>query len=169
MHPYRERMFAPPSWWLAAVVFAVVWGWVALVITSWTIATVVTVVVGAGSLFAVQRYGSLLVEVEDDTLRVGRASIGRADVGAVEPLNRVEYRRRLGTGADARAHLVTRPYLDRGVLVCIDDVHDPAPYWLLSSRHPDELATALGHTGPAPTTAAHDTIGESPRGEEAQG
>jgi hypothetical protein len=29
------------------------------------------------------------------------------------------------------------------VLVVLDDVDDPTPYWLLSSRHPERVLSAL--------------------------
>ena len=45
--------------------------------------------------------------------------------------------------ADARAYLLLRPYLKRAVKVEITDRADPAPYWLISTRHPEELAQAL--------------------------
>ncbi len=166
MTTYRERLTAPFSWWLAAVAFAAVWGWVMLVVTTWPIAITVTVVLSVIDLYAVWRYGSMLVAVGPDGLRVGRASIDSAHIGVVQPLNRVDYRLRLGTGADARAYLVTRPYLDRGVLVTVKDPSDPVPYWLLSSRRPDALAAALGHTETAPQSPANDPIREVPRGEE---
>lgn len=166
MTTYRERLAAPLSWWLTALAFAVVWGWVVLVVTTWPIAISVTVVVAVIDLYAVWRYGSLLLSVGPAGLRVGQASIAHEHIGAAEPLNRADYRLRLGTGADARAFLVTRPYLDRGVIVAVDDDSDPAPYWLVSSRRPEALAAALGHTGTVPQTPVHDTIGEAPRGEE---
>ena len=45
-----------------------------------------------------------------------------------------------GRDADARAYLLLRPYLKRAVRVEITDPADPTPYWLVSTRHPDELA-----------------------------
>ena len=48
--------------------------------------------------------------------------------------------------ADARAYLLLRPYLKRGVRVDITDPADPAPYWLVSSRRPDALVSALEAT-----------------------
>ena len=167
MTTYRERLTAPVSWWLAALVFAAVWGWIMLVVTTWPIAIAATIVVAVPCLYVVWRYGSLLITVDADTLRVGRASIARAHIGAVEPLHRADYRLKLGTGADARGYLVTRPYLDRGVLVPIEDASDPTPYWLVSSRRPDAFAAALGHTENAPAPA-HDPNGDTPRGEEDQ-
>jgi hypothetical protein len=163
---YRERLTAPASWWLAALAFGAAWGWVMLVATNWPIAITATAIVAGPCLYLVWRYGSLLITVDDEELRVGRASIGRADTGAVQPLHRADYRLRRGTGADARAYRVTRPYIDRGVLVPIDDETDPTPYWLVSSRLPDALAAALGHTENAPVPPEHDPNGDAPRGEE---
>jgi hypothetical protein len=159
--PYRERLTAPPSWWLAALLFALVWGWVFVIATKWSIAIVVTVLLTAAGFALVWRYGSLLIAVEPAGLRVGNAFVESAHIGEVVPLDRATYRTRLGVGADARAFLATRPYLDHGVLVTIDDAADPAPYWLVSSRRPDTLAAALDQNIP------HRTIGDAPRGKEA--
>ena len=60
-----------------------------------------------------------------------------------------------GPEADARAFLLLRPYLKRAVRVEITDPADPAPYWLVSSRRPDELAGALHRlTGTTPSLTA---------------
>ncbi|MCW2800642.1 MAG: hypothetical protein JWQ70_2114 [Aeromicrobium sp.] len=163
---YSERLTAPISWWLAACGFAAVWGWILLVVTTWAVAIAVTVVVAALTLTVVSRFGSLHISVGDDGLRVGQALLDRPHIGNVEMLNRAAYRMRMGTGADARAYLVTRPYLDRGVLVSVDDDRDPTPYWLISSRRPEALAAALGHTGHAPEPSANQTIRETPDVEE---
>jgi hypothetical protein len=163
---YRERLTAPLSWWLAALGFALVWGWVFVVATTWAIAIVVTILLAIVGGFAVWRYGSLLITVGPDGLHVGRAFVGSEHIGAVTSLDRAAYRTRLGTEADARAYLVTRPYLDHGVAVTIDDPSDPTPYWLVSSRHPDALAAALT---PVPSsTATHDSNGDTSRDEAAQ-
>ena len=52
-------------------------------------------------------------------------------------------RRVAGREADVRAFLLLRPYLKRAVKVETTDPADPAPYWLLSSRRPDDLAAAV--------------------------
>lgn len=161
MTTYRERLTAPVSWWIAALAFALVWGWVFVVATNWTFAIVVTVLLTAAGFAAVWRYGSLLVEAGPDGLHVGRAFVESAHIGGATSLDRAAYRTQLGTGADARAYLATRPYLDHGVVVTIDDAADPAPYWLVSSRHPDALAASIDPKNP------NQTIGDTPRGEEA--
>jgi hypothetical protein len=48
-----------------------------------------------------------------------------------------------GTGLDARAFLVIRGWIRDVVRVPITDVADPAPYWLVSTRHPEQLAAAI--------------------------
>ncbi len=152
---YNERLTAPASWWLGAIAFAVVWGWILLVATTWTTAIITTVLVATLGLFAVWRIGAALVAVEPGGLRAGPAFLDAEHIGTVEPLHREDYRRRLGVDADARAFLVTRPYLDRGVLVHVTDGSDPTPYWLISSRSPQALAAALGHTGPSSEEVPH--------------
>ena len=75
--------------------------------------------------------------------RAGRARIEARHLGAAESLDAERTRRVAGREADARAYLCLRPYLKRAVRVEITDPADPAPYWLVSSRRPDDLAGAL--------------------------
>jgi hypothetical protein len=88
-------------------------------------------------------YGSASVTVADGHLRAGRARIELEHVGRAVPLDREAARRAAGVEADARAYLLLRPYLHQAVRVEITDPADPAPYWLLGTRHPDHLAAAL--------------------------
>ncbi len=155
MTTYTERLTAPISWWLTALAFAVVWGWILLVATTWPIAIATTIIVGLLSLYTAWRYGSIRIDVDSEALHAGAASLAVGHLGQVEILHRADYRNRLGVGADARAHLVTRPYLDRGVLVHVRDDTDPTPYWLISSRRPEALAAALGHTVPTSEEVTH--------------
>ena len=91
--------------------------------------------------------GSATVSVGNGTLRAGRAHIATALLGPAEPLDAEATRRVHGVDADARAFLVTRPYLKRSVLVPVLDPADPTPYWLVSTRHPARLAAALEASG----------------------
>ena len=47
MTTYRERLSAPASWWVAALAFGVVWGWIMLVASTWPIAIVTAIAVAA--------------------------------------------------------------------------------------------------------------------------
>jgi hypothetical protein len=149
---YRERLGVPFRWWVqGAMLVATLW--LALVVAvpgtvAWPVTGGALLVMAACFL----AYGNARVEVADGELRAGRAHIAGTHLGAVEALDPEQTRRVAGAEADARAYLVLRPYLRRAVRVAITDPADPTPYWLVCTRHPDELAAALARlatpTGP---------------------
>lgn len=152
MSEYRERLTAPPSWWVVAPLFGGICGWIMVVAATPTLGVVAAV---AGTLAVgalVWSYGSLTVQAGVDGLRVGSAHLPRDFLGTVTALDRAAFRAQLGPDADARAWLRTRPYVDGGVRVEVNDPSDPAPYWLVSARRPEAVAAALarpvGQTGP---------------------
>lgn len=143
MQQYRERLSVPVSWWIIAT---------AAVITLYVI-TAVPAGVGAGiavagiaavlltALFI--RYGGAVVAVDSEKLRAGRAAIEREYLGKAEPLSGDDARNAFGRDCDPAAYLVLRSYLPGAVRVEITDPQDPAPYWLIATRHPERLAAAL--------------------------
>ncbi|WP_238163828.1 DUF3093 domain-containing protein [Kribbella pittospori] len=147
MPTYRERLSVPVSWWIIAV---------ALVVTLFAIVTVPvgmfagTLVGGVAALILVLwfvQYGSARVQVDGERLQAGRAVIGRAYLGKVEALTGDDARHAFGRDCDPKAYLVLRSYVRGAVRVEITDPRDPAPYWVIATRHPDRLAAALtGHS-----------------------
>ncbi|MDQ1530339.1 MAG: hypothetical protein QOE37_444, partial [Microbacteriaceae bacterium] len=63
--------------------------------------------------------------------------------GAPEAFRAAEATAARGVGLDARAWTVLRGWVDPVVRVPILDPDDPSPYWLLSTRRPEELIAAL--------------------------
>jgi hypothetical protein len=119
--------------------------WLAFIVSmpalaAWTATAVLVLITFAGFAWL----GSARVEVRDGMLYAGPAHISLGLLGPVEPLDAEETRRVHGVDADARAFLLTRPYLKRSVLVPVLDSADRTPYWLISTRHPDRLAAVLG-------------------------
>lgn len=51
----------------------------------------------------------------------------------------------MGRQLDPSAFVLHRPWVKTMVLVVLDDPEDPTPYWLVSTRRPAELVSALGH------------------------
>ncbi|MEI5673897.1 MULTISPECIES: DUF3093 domain-containing protein [unclassified Nocardioides] len=148
---YDERLGVPLRWWVQGFMFTASL-WLAVLAAlpeaaAWAATGVVAALVSA--LFLA--YGSARISVHDGVLRAGRARIEARHLGAVEALDPEEAHRAAGREADARAYLLLRPYLKRAVRVAITDPADPAPYWLLSTRRPDELAKALASLSDAPT------------------
>lgn len=140
---YVERLGVPFRWWVQAFMFTASL-WLAVVVAlpeplAWGVTALTAAVIAAGFL----AYGSASVVVGDGRLRAGRAHIEARFLGAVSALDAEQTRRAAGVEADARAYLLLRPYLKRAVKVEITDPADPTPYWLVSTRHPDRLASAL--------------------------
>lgn len=140
---YAERLTVPLRWWAQGTML-VASLWLALVVAvpealAWTISGVALVLMVA--LFAA--YGRARVGVVGSTFLAGRAHIPLDLVGAVTALDADGVRRQAGVDADARAYLVLRPYLKRGVRVDIADPADPTPYWLVSCRRPDAIVSAF--------------------------
>ena len=52
-------------------------------------------------------------------------------------------REALGVGAHPLAFVVQRPWIGTAVQVLLDDPANPTPYWVVSTRRPVELTTAL--------------------------
>jgi hypothetical protein len=141
---YQERLHVPLRWWVQATMFLATF-WLALIVAlpGW-MAWVASAALLAGIYGIFTWLGSARVEVRDGMLHAGPAHIPIARIGAAEALDKEATRRVHGVDADARAFLVTRPYISRAVKVVLDDPDDPTPYWLISSRHPRQLAAALG-------------------------
>jgi hypothetical protein len=140
---YDERLSVPLRWWVQGTML-VASLWLAMIVAlpaaaAWTI----TAIAMAGLALGLLAYGAARVTVEGGFLRAGRARIAGFHLGGSSALDAEATRRISGTEADARAYLLLRPYLKRAVQVEITDPADPAPYWLISTRHPDELARAL--------------------------
>ncbi|MGZ8705264.1 MAG: DUF3093 domain-containing protein [Aeromicrobium sp.] len=147
MTTYRERLRVPLSWWLFGAFFAISIGWIFAVVTTWTIAAITTLVVAVPLAWALRAYGSLTINVDGGDLRIGPAQLESRFQGPAVALTAEEFRHRMGPGADARAFILTRPYVRTGALIPVSDTGDATPYWIVSTRHPDALVASLAHSG----------------------
>ena len=138
---YRERLW--PAWWVFLST--------ALVIPA-SLLVFLPISPFAGGVVAVALYAAIVVallattpviEVADGMLRVGRARIERSFVGAVTAHTGADAVAERGTRLDARAWLALRGWISGVVRIEIADDSDPTPYWLVSTRHPEELAAVL--------------------------
>jgi hypothetical protein len=140
---YDERLGVPLRWWVQGTML-VASLWLAVVVAVPGLGAWIITALALGLLvLAFLSYGSARIRVADGVLQAGRARISARHVGGVSALGPDETRLTAGRDADARAYLLLRPYLKRAVRVEITDPDDPAPYWLLSTRHPDRLARAI--------------------------
>ena len=140
---YAERLALP--WWMwpvALVVDAIlaveaVLGFDGLAI--WVPFAVLVPLTAAGLLWL----GRLRVTVADGEFRVDDARLPVSFVADVVALDTEGKREALGVGAHPLAFVIQRPWVGPAVQVLLDDPADPTPYWVISTRRPVELATAI--------------------------
>jgi hypothetical protein len=87
--------------------------------------------------------GRIRVAVVDGEFRVDDARLPVSVIADVVALDAAGRREVLGVGAHPLAFVVQRPWVPGAVQVVLNDPADPTPYWVVSTRRPVELATAL--------------------------
>ena len=143
MGSYRERLFAPVSYWALAVPVVLLLGSEAYFIAGGIVPPltmgVIALVVGA---FLVN-WGAATIEVTGGVLRAGRDTLALSEAGEAIALDEQQAMLLRGPRADPAAHVLLRPYLRRAVYVAITEPAAGVPYWLVATRRPDELAAAI--------------------------
>ncbi|MBY8871179.1 DUF3093 domain-containing protein [Micromonospora sp. PLK6-60] len=141
--PYAERLGLP--WWYAlaglataALLATEVWLGGAGV-RAWLPFAVLLPATAA----ALWWLGRIRVAVRDGELLVDDARLPLRFVADAVPLDATGRREVLGVGADPLAFVVQRPWIGGAVQVVLADPADPTPFWVVSSRHPVELADAI--------------------------
>lgn len=140
---YRERLSAPPSYWIIASFFGLTFVSAVGLYLGPEVAVAAGVVTAIGITVVLLLLGRTEVRVGADGVRVGESLLEWPYVGAVTVLDRAATRRRLGVDASAAAWVVQRPYIDGAVEVVVADAADPHPYWLVSTRNPAQFAAAV--------------------------
>ncbi len=144
---YDERLRVPLRWWVQAIMFLAS-VWLAFIVALPAAAAWTATAVLAGAVVALfLGYGSARIRVEGGVLHAGRAHIPVSMLATPTPLDKDTTRLVAGRDANAHAYLLLRPYLKRSVRVEVVDPTDPVPYWLVSTRRPEELAGALAAAG----------------------
>ena len=146
MHDYRERLRVPLVWWLLAVPTVLILGatlfaglaepWPVIIMTGFA----------AGCAAFLIALGLATVEIRNGALRAGNAVLPLTAVSEVVSLDEKQTTRLRGPRADPAAHLYSRPYLKESVYLAVAASHPAAgsaPYWLIGTRHPAELAAAI--------------------------
>jgi len=83
------------------------------------------------------------IEVTEGELIAGRARLPRSVIGAATAFLGEDATLQRGRKLDARAWLLIRGWVSPVVRIELDDANDPTPYWLVSTRRPQELVAAL--------------------------
>ncbi|KIZ14625.1 DUF3093 domain-containing protein [Streptomyces natalensis] len=142
MQSYEERLTAPRSWWVIAVLVGVS---CALILFPLGTLPMLGGLIGGAALaaVAVSSYGSARIRVVGGALIAGDAKIPLAALGEARALDADEAVAWRTHKADARAFMLLRGYIRTAVRVEITDPEDPTPYAYLSTREPERLVAAL--------------------------
>jgi hypothetical protein len=149
MGSYRERLLVPVTYWLLAVPVAVTLGAEAYFFVDGFIPPLVIaalyVIIGA----FLMNWSSATIEVTGAGLRAANDTLALAEVEQVVALDERQSMALRGPHADPSAHILLRPYLRRAVYVGLADPSRGVPYWLVATRHPEELAAAIERARPS--------------------
>jgi hypothetical protein len=141
--PYRERLTVAWWLWLPAVAVAGLLAAEVKLGAPGTATWIPYLVLLPLATVGLWWLGRVRVEVSNGELRVDDAHIALRYVGEVTPLSPADKRDLLGPYSDPEAFVIQRPWIGGAVRVQVLDDADPTPYWLISSRDPEKLATAL--------------------------
>lgn len=139
---YHEKVRVSPSMWLLVPVFTSIGFLVLAPIQLWAgyVSGAVTGLVTVVILLSLTSE----ITVTADRLQVGRATIERHFVGSVTGYRGEEAFNQRGRKLHGLAYLNLRGWVKPVVRIQITDERDRTPYWLTSTRHPEELVAALG-------------------------
>jgi hypothetical protein len=143
MGSYRERLLVPVSYWLLAVPVVLTLGAEAYFFVDGFIPPLVIAALYAIVAVFLVHWSSATIEVTGAVLRAGKDTLALGDADEVIALDEKQAMALGGPRADPSAHILLRPYLKRAVYVGLANPGEGVPYWLLATRHPEELAAAI--------------------------
>jgi hypothetical protein len=95
------------------------------------------------ALVAVWRLGSVRVRVTGGELVAGDERVALEHVGRTQIVPKKQKQQALGPELDPMAHVLHRSWIGPVVRIETTDPTSPVPYWVVSTRHPDQLVAAL--------------------------
>jgi hypothetical protein len=138
---YEEKLWPAPWIWIvvAGAAVASVFTFIPISIGAGIVAAVVV----AAILTTLLVLSTPVIRVTPTELQVGKAQIERQYLGDVEAFTGDDATAQRGTKLNGTAYLCIRGWISPVVRIAINDAEDPTPYWLTSTRRPDQLAAAL--------------------------
>ncbi|NQX27533.1 DUF3093 domain-containing protein [Microbacteriaceae bacterium VKM Ac-2854] len=141
MQPYREKLWPTP--WVFVATALVIPASI-LVFAPINFTAGIFVAVGLFVACVLTLIGlSPVLEVKDGELRAGKAHIDVELLGEPEAFRGEHAFAQRGPVLDARAYLVLRGWVKDVVRIPVEDPADPTPYWLVSSRRPNDVVAAI--------------------------
>lgn len=151
---YEERLRVPALWWALAAL-GVLALWVAYdAALGGIVAVLAAALLALGCAAWLVGQGAASVSVDGTGFRAGRAQLPPSAIGTIEALADDATALARGRDADPHAYYLLKGYVGSSVRVWVHDPHDPVPYWVVSTRDPRRLATALAAVRDTAASAA---------------
>ena len=139
---FRE-VLRPPFWLMAFIYFLALSLGIAIWAAMNTIAAVIVMAPLTLATVAIYFIASLVIEIDENELRVGKAHIDKKFCGEIRVLTPAQMSLQRTREADPAAYLAIRFWTAHGVKIEINDDRDQTPYWLITSKRGEKLAKAL--------------------------
>jgi len=139
---FRE-VVRPPLWLMAFIYFLALSLGIAIWAAMTTMIAAVVMVLLTSVTILIYFTSSLVIEVDEVELRVGKAHIDKKFCGEVIVLTPAQMSLQRTREADPAAYLAIRFWTAHGVKIVITDGRDQTPYWLVTSKRGDALTQAL--------------------------
>lgn len=140
---YVERLSVRRRWWVVVLAIAVLGTLEVSAGFSWKVGLIVLAVMVAPAVAILVAMSRLSLRVDSSGLHAGGETMAFEDMESVEALDAAATRLQIGPRADPSARLVFRGFIPSSVLVRPLSSSSPAPYWLVSTRHPQQVVAAV--------------------------
>lgn len=146
---YSEHQRVPLTWWLGSALVVALISWQAQMGRPMWVMYVAAVIAGSLAVWAMLALSRTKIQVIQESdgsvwLHVGPASLPASVVSRSLVIPPTAKQAAMGRQLDPAAYVVHKAWIPTMAMVVLDDPDDPTPYWLLSSKEPQELLEALG-------------------------
>lgn len=146
---YSEHQRVPLTWWLGSAGVVALIAWQAQMQRPLWVGLAALVISGAFAMWCLLHLSRNCIEVSEDAngdrwLRVGPATLPASVVSRSLVIPPTAKQAAMGRQLDPAAYVVHKGWIPTMAMLVLDDPEDPTPYWLISSKEPQELLEALG-------------------------
>ncbi len=138
---YQEKLW--PAWWVWLTAAGAVAASALVMDPMGTTVTIIGSIVVAVILGLLLYFSGPTLTVTDQYFTAGRATIERHYLGEAEYFVKDDAFAQRGPRLHGLAYMCMRGWVDPVVTVPVLDPEDQTPYWIVSSRRPEELVAAL--------------------------
>ena len=146
---YSESQRVPLSWWLLGALMVGLLSWQAQMQREWYWGIAAGVIVSAAVIWSMISLSSTKIVVTREPsgevwLYAGAAKLPAEVISRTLVIPPTAKQAAMGRQLDPAAYVLNKSWIPTMAMLVLEDPDDPTPYWLISSKEPQELLEALG-------------------------